>query len=142
MKRTFYSLFEKTIDLINMAIYVIIALAVLGFFWGIVKILFSRENEIAKKEGREFMMYGILTLFVMTSFWGLVNILNGTITVQPEEFIEYKGDVNYQEDDGEQVESPDNFQIKENMDQNSGDDDKPVDFESPELQDDTQQRQV
>ncbi|MEN9921258.1 MAG: hypothetical protein RLZZ517_236 [Candidatus Parcubacteria bacterium] len=82
MKATFFSLFNKAIGVVNSAIMVIIGLALVGFFWGIVKLLFSRDNEVAKKEGREFMMYGVLTLFVMTSFWGLVNLLNGTITVK------------------------------------------------------------
>ncbi|MEY4440478.1 MAG: hypothetical protein RLY49_104 [Candidatus Parcubacteria bacterium] len=79
---TFFSLFNNAIGVVDQAIYILIGLAVVAFMWGIVKILFSRDNEIAKKEGREFMMYGVLTLFVMTSFWGLVNLLNGTISVQ------------------------------------------------------------
>ena len=81
MRNTFFSLFENLIGLMNLTISVIISLAVLGFMWGVVKILFNPTNEIAKKEGRSFMLYGVLTLFVMTSVWGLVNILNGTITV-------------------------------------------------------------
>ncbi len=87
MAKTFFSLFDSLLDLINQAIYVVIALAVFGFMWGIVKILFNSDNEIAKKEGRSFMIYGILTLFVMTSFWGLINILNGTISVTPQSYI-------------------------------------------------------
>lgn len=74
MKNSFFSLFEYIITLINTVISVIIALAVLGFMWGVVKILFNPENEIVKKEGRSFMLYGLVTLFVMTSVWGLVNI--------------------------------------------------------------------
>lgn len=84
MKKTFFSLFDKVVDLINIAVYVILGLAVLGFIWGLVKLIFNSNNEVAKKEGRDFMLYGILTLFVMTSFWGLVNIIQGV----------YIGDVN------------------------------------------------
>jgi hypothetical protein len=82
MKKTFFSLFDKAINLIDQATVVVISLALVGFMWGIVKILFNSDNEIAKKEGRAFMLYGILTLFVMTTFWGLVNLLNGTISIQ------------------------------------------------------------
>lgn len=96
MKNTFLTLFDGTIEIINSIIYIIISLAVVGFMWGIVKILFNSDNEIAKKEGRSFMMYGILTLFVMTSMWGLVNILNGTIIVGEGQYI---GDVNFPSQD-------------------------------------------
>jgi len=84
MKKDFFSLFDSAIDLINDTIYIIVALALVGFMWGIVKILFNSDNEIVKKEGRNFMMYGVLTLFVMTSVWGLVNYLNGTINPQED----------------------------------------------------------
>ena len=81
-KETFYSFFENSIQIMNSIIYILIALAVFGFIWGIVRFLFSKDNAIAKKEARAFMMYGILTLFVMTSFWGLVNILVQTVEVE------------------------------------------------------------
>jgi hypothetical protein len=97
MKSTFFSLFEKTLDLINMTMYVIIALAVFGFMWGIVKILFNSDNEVAKKEGRAFMLYGVVTLFVMTSVWGLVYLLRQTFAIPDQG---YQGDVNYTGQEG------------------------------------------
>lgn len=84
MRKTFFSLSEKLFDLINMTISIIIALAVIGFMWGIVKILFSSDSQVAKKEGRSYMLYGIFTLFVMTGIWGLVNLLSGVITPHTE----------------------------------------------------------
>lgn len=84
MKKTFFSLFDKVVNFINIAMYVVVGIAVLGFIWGLVKLIFNSNNEVAKKEGRDFMLYGILTLFVMTSLWGLVNLLQGV----------YIGDVN------------------------------------------------
>jgi hypothetical protein len=97
MKSTFFSLFEKTLSLINMTMYVIIALAVMGFMWGIVKTLFNSDNEIAKKEGRAFMLYGVITLFVMTSVWGLVYLLRQTFDIPDQNDVNYQGDVNYTE---------------------------------------------
>ena len=78
MKKTFFTLFDKIIEIMGLAVTVVISLAVVGFMWGIVKILFNPENEIAKKEGRSFMLYGVFTLFVMTSVWGLVRIVRTT----------------------------------------------------------------
>ncbi len=78
MKRTFFTLFEKIIELMNTAVVVVISLALVGFLWGIVKILFNPENEIVKKEGRNFMVYGIFILFVMTSVWAIVKVIRKT----------------------------------------------------------------
>lgn len=78
---SFFSLYEQIINIINRAVSVVIALAVLGFAWGIVKVLFNPDNEHIKKEGKSYMLYGIITLFVMTSIWGLVNILSSTLTI-------------------------------------------------------------
>lgn len=94
MEIDFVKIFQSVINLMNETIYLIIGVAVFGFLWGVLKMLFSSDNEIAKKEGRSFMMYGILTIFVMTSFWGLVNILNGTLVLDEG----YKGDINYDKD--------------------------------------------
>ncbi len=88
MKETFFSIFQGAIEIINQAMYVIVGVALIGFMWGIVRMLFSKDNAIAKKEGRSFMIYGLLVLFVMTSVWGLVNILKSTL---PSSYI---GDIN------------------------------------------------
>lgn len=85
MEKTFFSLFNKVIELVNSSVYILISLAVLGFMWGIVKMLFNSQNEAARKDGRNFMLYGLLTLFVMTSVWGLVNLINGTIKVKTDD---------------------------------------------------------
>lgn len=79
MKLTFFTLFAKLLQYINTAITIVVSLAVVGFLYGVVKILFSSDNQVAKKEGRDFMMYGVFILFVMTSMWGFVNLLSGAI---------------------------------------------------------------
>lgn len=110
MKNTFFTLFESILKVLNSATTVIISLALVLFMWGIIRILFNSSNEIAKKEGRSYMMYGVLTLFVMTSLWGLVNILNGTVlpkVVTPQQNTTnqdgFTGDVN---SDSESIQSP------------------------------------
>lgn len=97
MERTFFSISDKVIGLIEMTILVIVSLAVFGFMWGIVKFIFNAGNEKARSEGRAFMLYGILTLFVMTSMWGLVNILSSSLSIEPE----YTGDVKTGDEDPE-----------------------------------------
>ncbi len=89
MRNTFFTLFEKLQLIIGKLVTIIVALAVIGFLWGIVKILFSSDNAVAKKEGRSFMLYGIIVLFVMTSMWGLVKLLEKTIVPNGPKDISY-----------------------------------------------------
>jgi len=58
------------------SIYLIIAVAVLVFLFGIFKFIRSEGDD--KQGGRELMFWGIVGIFVMISVWGLVAILQNT----------------------------------------------------------------
>jgi len=51
--------------------------AVVVFFWGMVKYIYSL-GEKEKVEGRWLMVWGVIALFVMVSVWGLVGVLTNT----------------------------------------------------------------
>ncbi len=59
--------------LTSVIIPLVFTLALLFFFWGIVKYIKS-EGE-GKDEGRKIMIWGVVALFVMSSVWGLVYFL-------------------------------------------------------------------
>jgi uncharacterized membrane protein len=67
-----------TCTLMNSVVPLLIALAIVGFIYGIIKYFLNPDNEEKKKDGKSFMLWGIITLFVMVSIWGLVGILSGT----------------------------------------------------------------
>ncbi len=79
MTETVFTLFESAITLMSSLVYLIVAMALFGFMYGVVRYMLSGGNEQVRKESREFMLYGILILFVMTSLWGLVYLLRSTI---------------------------------------------------------------
>lgn len=60
------------------SINVILALALLVFFWGLVKYMYKGDNDAERTKGKNFMAFGIVGLFVMVSVWGLVGLLTGT----------------------------------------------------------------
>ena len=109
MNQTLFSLFQKTIELMNALVYLIIGLALVGFLWGVARFVLSGANEKLKKEGRDFMIYGILILFVMTSLWGLVYLFRNFVLGEP-----YQGDVNSGLDT---IDTPDTDTPFENTDQ-------------------------
>lgn len=66
-------------DTINRLIPVVIALAVLVFFWGLMKYIFNSGK--GHKQGKNVMIAGLLGLFVMVSIWGLIRLLQNTLGV-------------------------------------------------------------
>ena len=52
------------------------ALALLAFFWGLVKFIAAvGGDEKAVSEGKNLMVWGVLGLFVMVSVWGILSFL-------------------------------------------------------------------
>lgn len=64
--------------LINQATPIVVALALLGFFWGLAIYIFNAGDEKKKVEGRNIMIWGILALFVMLSVFGIIGALQAT----------------------------------------------------------------
>jgi hypothetical protein len=62
-------------DIIQTLTKIAAALALLAFFWGLVKFISRAGDEKAIEEGRRLMIWGIVALFVMVSVWGLVLFL-------------------------------------------------------------------
>ena len=57
---------------------VMIALALIGFIWGITVMLRNPANEEAQTKGRQTMIWGIIGFFVITSIYALVGIIRRT----------------------------------------------------------------
>lgn len=67
-----------TCTLMDSIVPLLMALAVVGFVYGIIQYFLNPDNEEKRKAGKNFMFWGIVTLFVMVSIWGLVGILSNT----------------------------------------------------------------
>ena len=78
----FKSLVENKIiaDILEPAMDLLIAAAVILFLYGVIKYVYSGDNEEKRKEAKNYIVYGIIGLFVMVSVWGLVNLLVGTFS--------------------------------------------------------------
>lgn len=63
---------------ISRTVYLIMAVAVVVFLYGIFKFIRSEGDD--KQGGKELMFWGIVGLFVMITLWGLVGILQNTFT--------------------------------------------------------------
>ncbi len=60
---------------IEILIPIVFALALLAFFWGLAKYIFSAGNEESKADGKKIMIGGIIALFVGASIWGIIEFI-------------------------------------------------------------------
>lgn len=79
---TLFGILDIIADLINIATPIVVALALLYFFWGLANYILNANNEEEKKKGRTIMIWGILALFIMVSVWGIINVVRDTFDIQ------------------------------------------------------------
>jgi hypothetical protein len=67
--------------LVNLATPIVIGLALLAFFWGLVKFIFAASDD-DKKSGKSFMIGGIIALFVMVAIVGIIKFIASAFDVE------------------------------------------------------------
>ena len=75
---TFSSIVQTLIGLMNMLVGVLAALAIVIFFWGLVRFIYRSDDTGALKEGRSSIIWSLIALFVLFSIWGILQILSIT----------------------------------------------------------------
>ncbi len=70
--------FDIVGKLITYAQYILIGLATLLFFYGLVKYILDTSKGGDGKDDKKIMTWGVVALFLMASVWGIVKIITGT----------------------------------------------------------------
>ena len=70
-------------EILNMLIPVLIAAAVVVFFFGLVKYIWGSGK--GHEQGRKVMIAGIVALFIMVSVWGIVRLVQNALGVTPDQ---------------------------------------------------------
>ncbi len=65
--------------IVNLLIPIMFALALLGFFYGLVRYIFGKEDD--KDAAKKTMIWGVVALFVMAAVWGLVKFIGDAVGV-------------------------------------------------------------
>jgi uncharacterized membrane protein YidH (DUF202 family) len=76
---TFDNIVTNLINFLATIILLIIAIAILIFFYGLVGYIMNSGDENKRKESLQYITYGIFGIFVMVAVWGLVALLAGFI---------------------------------------------------------------
>lgn len=68
-------------QLIQTATPIVVALALVYFFWGLGQFILGSSDSEKRKNAIEIMIYGIIALFIMVSIWGIINVLQSTFQI-------------------------------------------------------------
>jgi len=66
-------------NLVNIATPIVVGLALLAFFWGLVRYIFGGVEN--KEAGKNIMIWGVIALFVMVSVWGIVKFIGSAVGI-------------------------------------------------------------
>jgi hypothetical protein len=69
-------------NIVDLLTPIVVGIALLAFFWGLAKYIFSAGNEDAKDAGKRIMIGGIIALFVMISVWGIVRFIGEALGIE------------------------------------------------------------
>ena len=99
----FKSLVAIIITILKSVVPVIAGLAVLYFFWGIAKFIFSSGSDDQKKEAKKIMTWGLIAIFVMFSFYGIIVLFGNALLPN---FRSYDGQLQQRVGDSKQIDDP------------------------------------
>jgi len=71
--------------LVDLALPIVVGIALLGFFWGLAQYVFAAGDEGKQDDAKRHMIWGVVALFVMVSVWGLVRFVGSALNIQQGE---------------------------------------------------------
>lgn len=78
------SFFTELLSLVsNVLIPLVFTLALLLFFWGMVKYIYSAGTD--KQKAKDIMIWGVIALFVMSSIWAIIYFVSDQLGIQKYE---------------------------------------------------------
>ena len=74
-------LIEAIGSIVKLATPVLVGIALLVFFWGLIKFIASADNEDGRKQGIQIMIWGAVSIFVILSIFGIVNFIGEALDI-------------------------------------------------------------
>ncbi len=66
-------------EIITPLIFLLAALAVVYFLFGVMKFIQNQDNEEAQLEGKKHMAWGIIGIFIMIAVYGILGFITKTL---------------------------------------------------------------
>lgn len=90
-----FNSFLRNVDdtIINPLILLLFALAIMYFLYGVLKFIMNQENEEAKTDGRQHMIWGVIGIVIMMGVWTILGLILNTLGIPKSEIDPEKGTV-------------------------------------------------
>jgi hypothetical protein len=74
----FKSVVDFAISVLKSVVPIIFSLALVFFFWGVVRYIYNAGDSKQAGEAKQIMLWGIIGLFVMASIFGILTLLQNS----------------------------------------------------------------
>ena len=74
-------LYKVNNAIVNPLIYLMMAVALVSFLWGVVQYVNKGDSEDSRAEGSRHMLWGIVGLFIMFGVFGIIHIILNTFGI-------------------------------------------------------------
>ena len=78
---TFASLVGSIIGLIDLIIPILVGMAVLLFFWGLIQYVRKAGEAKGREAGKQAIIWGLIGLFIIFSLGGILNIISYSLNI-------------------------------------------------------------
>ncbi len=70
-------------NIIQPLIGVLFALAFAIFLWGVARFIFQSDDESAREQGKQHIIWGLVGMFIMVSVFAIIHLIVGTFGIPP-----------------------------------------------------------
>lgn len=67
--------------IVSLLVPLVFTLAILAFFWGLMKYIFAQGSEDGKSDAKKIMIWAAIALFVMISIFGIIRLFQRTLDI-------------------------------------------------------------
>ena len=73
--------------ILNPLILLMFAVALLVFFWGLLRLIWYSDSDEERDTGRRVIVWGIIGMLIMISVYGIINLLLSTFGISTPDYI-------------------------------------------------------
>ncbi len=85
-KDTITQLVEALGGIVDLLIPIMIGLALVIFFWGLIRFVFNQGSDKAAA-AKKYMLWSVIALFIMVSIMGIIGVIRTTLGVNEDSTI-------------------------------------------------------
>ncbi len=72
---TFSSIIFGIVEVMNSLVWLLSGIAILIFFWGLVRYISNSSGPKGQQEGRQLIVWGLISLFIIFSLGGILKLM-------------------------------------------------------------------